>query len=154
MSDEIIGISVLQPTWIEGIYRLWFDARKSGGEIAQGNIFMRDRRRADLPDKMPGWSEGTNTIWTFIDRPIRQIGEGWLDCQPSVNWISWGFHNGFNWSTYFVEMKIRCTEEGYNEPDKRHWNGHSVHYDLNRVCKTEAERGALILELRAQGILR
>jgi hypothetical protein len=155
MSDEIIGISVLQPTWIEGIYRLWFDGRKGDGAIAQGNIFIKDRRHPGLPNKIPGWSEEVNSIWTFIDRPVGQIGEGYLDCQPSVNWVSWGFHNEGRWTTYFVEMKIRCTEESsYSLETPRHHNGHSIHYDLNRVCQSDEARREIILDYRAQGILR
>jgi len=148
MSDQIIGVSVLQPTRVDWVYRLWFLARKGTGELAQGNIFMKDRRHPGLPDKMPNWPAESNTIWTFVDRGPR-IGEGWLDCQPSVNWISWGFHNDFHWSTAFVEMNHRSTETGGLAA-----SGARVHSDLNLPNQTDDYRHILIQELRAKGVLR
>jgi hypothetical protein len=99
MSDEIIGLAVLQPTWVKDIFRLWFRARKADGSSAQTCIFIRDEARNDLPERFPGWDDpNSNSIWKFHRNGTR------LECHPSVNWISFGFHNTFNWSVEYVEM--------------------------------------------------
>ncbi len=137
---------MLQPIWVPGIYRLWFKARKGSGATSQGHIFIRDKASTGLPDKMPGFSDGTNSIWQFTRNGCN------LDCTPSVNWISWGFHNGGTWSTEFVEMtvveKLPSAFDADDTPPSRWFVGHTVHYDLN----LEGGR-SLIPELRQQGIL-
>jgi hypothetical protein len=143
MSDTIIGISVLQPIWIPGIYHLWFQARKADGTEAQGSIFIRDAAAVGLPDKMPDWPETSNTIWKFTRNGHR------LDCFPSVNWISFEFHNGYNWFTDYVEMIF--AEPKDDSDVKREQRGHTIHYDL-RIIGIDQQKE--IADLRAQGVLR
>ena len=144
--DTIIGISVLQPIWIPGIYRLWFRARKGSGETSQGNIFIRDKAATGLPDKIPGFSDGTNSIWKFTKHG------NMLDCEPSVNWISWGFHNSGAWATEYVEMtrveKLPAEFDAEDTPPSRWYAGHTVHYDLNLDGGRER-----IPQMREQGVL-
>ncbi len=151
MSDTIIGLSVLQPTWVEGIYQLWFKAQKADGKTNQGWIFIREGGRNDLPDKMPGWSDGTNSIWKFT-----RTAPGQLHCWPSVNWTSWGFHNGGSWNTEYVEMVLPRRDPNlvkWEDPEPlRHTNGAAVHYDLNLFPGLEQTH--LAEELQRQGVLR
>ena len=146
MSDVIIGISVLQPIWITGIYRLWFDGQKSDGTKSQGWIFIRDAKTQGLPDKVPDYPDGCNTIWKFTRNGSR------LDCTPSVNWISWGFHNAGNWSTEYVEMKFAERAESKAGPEPtRVERGSSIHFDLNRIVGLNIQE--MIAELRQEGTL-
>jgi len=147
--DEIVGISVLQPAWIPGIYRLWFRGRKADGSIAQGSIFIKDAAAVGLPTQMPDEPEGCNTIWNF-----NRSGER-LDCFPSVNWISWGFHNGYNWSTEFVEMAVAERKWVPDAPETaRQERGSAIHYDLNNINAADEQRRIWIAELRSEGILK
>lgn len=145
MSDTITGISVLQPIWVPGIYRLWFTAQKADGTKAQGNIYIKDVSSKGLIDKMPDHDEGSNSIWKFT-----RCGSVLLSCFPSVNWISWGFHNGHDWTTNFVEVKT--AERPYSKEcigRDRNQRGSAIHYDLSLVD----DKAKMINELREQGII-
>ncbi len=149
--DQIIGVSVLQPTWIPGIYRLWFRAKKGTGETNQGWIFIHDRATVGMPAKMPDYPEGTNSLWQFTKR-----ADGLLDCSPSVNWVSWSFHNGGQWVTNYVEMTVamrsqsKAGDDEGPEPPRYHF-GSAVHSDINHEVRESGQR--LIEELKQQGIL-
>ncbi len=148
MADEIIGISVLQATWIANVHRLWFLARRSDAKNLQGWIFIAEES-ASVPDKFPDRPEGCNYIWRF-----RRNGN-LLDCWPSVNWISCGFHNAGRWETECVEMTFPDRPWDPNMPEQpREQRGSAIHYDLN-WCETDpARRVQLIAEWRQQGVLR
>jgi len=140
---------VLQPTWVDGIYRLWFKAQKSTGEKAQGWIFCHESSRAGMPAKMPDYPDGVNSIWKFSKRGHQ------LDCQPSVYWISWGFHNAGSWSTDYVEMttleKAKAGEADGEPP--RYSRGSAVHHDLNFIDQTFIQQAELVAELKKFGTL-
>lgn len=148
MSDTIVGISVLQPVWIPGIYRLWFKGQKDSGSVSQGWIFIRDRATVGLPSKMPDYPEGCNEIWTFT-----RASHNVLDCAPSVNWISWEFHNAGSWTTAFVEMthEERAFSKAGPEPTNTE-RGSWIHYNLNWTAPEERDR--LMNELRLGGSIK
>jgi hypothetical protein len=149
MGDTIIGISVLQETWVPQIFKLWFRAQKSTGEKAQGWIFIRDAAHNHLPEKFLDYPEGTNYIWKFT----KQGNE--LQCTPSVNWISWNFHNGGQWSTQFIEAATKSEpwEIEKTKPEApRYTRGSAIHYDLNWIEGIDQQK--LISDLQAQGYLR
>jgi hypothetical protein len=141
---------VLQPTWVPGIYRLWFRAVKGDGTRNQGWIFIRDKSNTGLPATMPDYPPGCNQIWKFTRRGNR------LDCAPSVNWVSWGFHNAGNWSTEYVEMPVaersmsKAGDDEGPEPPRIHF-GSAVHSDINNSDQESSQR--LIKELKQKGIL-
>jgi hypothetical protein len=150
MPDLIIGISVLQPTWIDKVYRLWFQAQKADGAKNQGWIFAVDSTSASTLTKMPEYPDGCNSIWHFT----RQ-GDT-LNCSPSVNWISWGFHNAGSWTTRYVEMTIAEQSmskagDDTGEVPTRLRIGHTVHYDLNNGA---ADPQQVIAEYRQKGVLK
>lgn len=147
MSDEIVGISVLQKVWVPKMFRLWFVGRKDDGSRSQGWIFARDVADPGAPDKFPDYPEGVNSVWNF------QRSGDLLVCHPSVNWISWGFHNGYNWQTRYVEMA--ATEKPYDasmEP-RRSERGSAVHYDINWLGLSEHDQAELIRGLKTDGTL-
>jgi len=143
--DTIVGLSVLQPTWIDGIYRLWFTGLKGSGERSQGWIFIREASRNDLPAKMPDYPDGVNSIWKFTRGGTR------LDCAPSVNWISWGFHNAGSWQTEYVEMNVAEKAEDRWQDIERKKHGSAIHHDLNLNGGMNL---VLAAELRQEGVLR
>lgn len=107
---------------------------------------MKEATSVGLPDKID-YPDGCSPIWKFT----RNGGK--LDCTPSVNWISWGFHNAGAWSTDFVEMTEAEKSESAAGPEPtRYERGSAVHYDLNRT--TGLDQSAMVTELRQQGVLR
>jgi hypothetical protein len=147
VSDEIVGLSVLQETWVSGVYWLWFTARKGTGETNQGWVFIRDEALPG-PDRMPDYPPGHDEVWKF-----RRYGRR-LECRPSVNWVSWGFHNAAAWSMEYVEMVPHAPPPDYDRETPRWWRASAVHYDLNLQCLTDAERALMVSDLRAAGILK
>lgn len=148
MSDQIVGISVLQPIWIDGVYRLWFKAVKSSGEDNQGWIFIKDAASQGLPDRVPDYGDDScNAIWKFA-----RFGKR-LDCHPSVNWISWGFHNDYSWSTDYIELSAseKSMSKAGPEPPRIH-RGSAIHFDLNHTVGIDQAK--LIEELKAQGAIQ
>lgn len=139
MNDTIIGVAVLQPIWVPGIYRLWFTAQKSVGTVNQGNIFIRDGSLPG-PDTVPNYPN--EHVWKFI-----RAGQK-LNCSPSVNWISWGFHNAAAWSVDYVEMVETEPEGGASAG---YW-GSKVHRNLEFI--SAASRTELIADLTAKGVLK
>ena len=87
MPDDITGLAVLQPTWVEGIWRLHYQSAKGNGTKFSSWIFIRDEKDNHLPDRMPDYYDGMNHIWKFRREGSR------LHCHPSVNDIGNGFHN-------------------------------------------------------------
>lgn len=149
MVDEITGISVLQPTWVNGIFRLWFYASRRDSRASQGWIFIQNQEALAGCDKMPGYPEGTNSIWNFKRR-----GD-YLDVTPSVNWLSWDFHNAGQWTTEYVEMPWAERAESKAGPEPtRVMEASKIHYELN-FCKFDRnQQTVLINELRSQGHLK
>ena len=152
--DTIIGLSVLQPTWIDGIYRLWFKAARHDGQFLQGWIFIKDGRAQGLPERMPDFPEGCNTIWKFT----RLDDGGNLACWPSVNWTSGNFHNAAQWQTTMVEMTLKerpwsASDLKQNDPPREH-RGDQIHYELNFTGATAEQTAGYLAELRAGGWLK
>lgn len=147
MADEITGTSVLQPTWVPDVYRLWFRAVRNDGQVSQGWIFIAEQG-AVVPATFPGYPDGCNSIWRFV-RGTR------LDCSPSVNWTSWSFHNSAQWSTEYIEMTTAERAESKAGPEPtRYERGSAVHYDLSFAQMDGAARERLLAEWRAQGVVK
>lgn len=145
MPDEITGLSVLQPTWLPGVWRLWYLAKRDNGNTYQDWIFIRDETDNHLPDKMPKWAEGTYSIWKFRREGNRLHG------YPSINDVSSKWHNSYNWSVEFVEMVKPCspTGEDWDDTSERWIRGSTVHYDLNLEGGRE-----WLPEMREKGIIK
>lgn len=149
VSDAIIGVSILQPIWVPGIYRLWFTAQKGSGEKNQGWVFIKDKASVGLPDRMPNYPDCHDFIWKFTRNGLTV-----LDCTPSVNWTSWGFHNSGSWSTVYYEMTLAEKAESKAGPEPtRYERGSAVHYDVNNTSDPTSA-GRLVLELIQAGILK
>ena len=149
MPDQIIGLCVLQPTWVPPIYRLWFTAMRSDGSFFQEDIFIRDAALPQVPEKFPGWGDGCNSIWQFT-----RTGD-YLDCHPSVNCLNDRFHNSYNWRVEYVEMILPQDRDHEKEG---HWiYGSTVHHDLNYDLlygmATQDEVCAKLIEMHRLGII-
>jgi hypothetical protein len=142
--DSIIGIAVLQEIWIPGVYRIWLACQKKNGETQRTWVFIRD---ANLPgpDEVVGYGDNRNAIWKFKRRDAYR-----LDCSPSLNWVSWGFHNQLNWAVEYVEMVQPASKETENPPEHQ---ASRVHYDINLI-PAAVDRQNFIGILRARGILK
>jgi hypothetical protein len=149
MADEIIGIGILQPTWVGGVYRLWLDCRRSDGVIAQTWIFIKDKAAVGVPDKFPEYPDEVNSIWKFT-----RVGQR-LNCEPSLNYISFNFHNAGQWSIPYFEMNVADRAESKAGPEPpRIERGSAIHYDINRCSPTPEDKAILISELRTEGALK
>lgn len=148
MPDQVTGISVLQPTWVPGVYRLWVEETKATGQSCQSWIFIAEKGTPNIPAKFPGYSDGCNSLWWFV-RNGKQ-----LDCSPSINHVSWGFHNNGAWSTEYVEMVKPC--KPYDPDVNVPWDeeGSSIHYNLTRCIKEPPARLVLIMELQQAGAIK
>lgn len=94
MQDLITGTSILAPlSDYPGIFRLWFVASRRDGQKNQGHVSMAPDGMPNVPKEINGYA-----VWRF-----RRASPDSLACHPSVNWISWEFHNAFDWSTSFLE---------------------------------------------------
>jgi hypothetical protein len=146
MNDEVIGISVLQPIWAQGFYRLWITCRRRDGQKSQTFIWARDREHSHLGDKIPNY-EGKIPLWKF-----RRNGPHMLVVEPSVNYISFNFHNGTPWFTEVIELSYR--EELNEDKDKlpTHRIGSRVHHEIN-LCQCQEDVDRYVAELEAANAL-
>jgi hypothetical protein len=142
-ADLIVGISVLQRIWVPDVFRIWFTAQKADGHRAQGWVFIRDAHRGG-PDEVVGYPANRNPVWNFKRHGYR------IDCYPSVNWISFGFHNDRDWSVDYVEMFAQDDDKEL----PREFRGSAIHYDLNLFHLNPTEQQSQIALLRERGILR
>jgi hypothetical protein len=140
MADVICGISVLQRTKHENVFRLWIRCCRCDGHSAQTCIFVSDHL---LPKHEP--IDG-DQVWQFERDGCH------LNCHPSVNWISWGFHNDYKWRTQFVEMREPEWPYDALHDQPREHRGSAIHYDLNNSNLTWEQRAKMFEELREVSI--
>lgn len=146
MPDTIVGLSVLQPIWIPGLFRLWCVGQKDSGARNQCHLFIKEKQSVGLPDSVPNYPPGCNAVWKFT-----RIQPAALECEPSVNWISWNFHNCALWRTEYVEMTTIEPEDAWRQERTREDCGSAIHYDLNFI--KDLDRPKFLAELRQRGIL-
>lgn len=139
MPDLITGVLVLQQLRKEeNLYRCWLQYTRAAGDAHQTYIMMKERT-------LPG-PDGPH-VWQF-DR-----AEPWLHCRPSLRVLGGDgqpdiFHNEGQWSNHYVQMAASLSDA---QP-----GGHAmmIHEFINWPAgKSKEERDAVILPLRAKGIL-
>ena len=132
MSDEIIGIAVLAPTDVP-----------LNGKVLHVVCLRADGVRGTCDINVIEGHENTpppgNRVWVYTKQ-----GKS-LRCHPSLNYISFKFHNSYNWQVAYVEMALR--------DNQNHWASR-VLQEINLPDLTEAQRQERIAELRAEGVLK